>query len=195
MTRVVCLGVLVVSVIAGSGCSASKQSYLERGNKLFAEGKYDDAVLKYRVAIQKDAGFGEAYYRLGLAAAKLNQTREAYSALFRAVQLLPENAKVKEKFADVCLSVYLADPQHPQVLYNQIGKLSDDFLSKNRNSYEGLMLKGYLASTDRKAEGGDRIFPPGSARSPGRCRCGHGTCAPPDSGWRDSRRRSSWRRI
>jgi tetratricopeptide (TPR) repeat protein len=150
MTRVVCLGVCVVAVIAASGCNASKQTYLERGNKLFAEGRYDDAALKYRVAIQKDPGFGEAYYRLGLAAAKLNQTREAYSALFRAVQLLPDNVRAKEKFADVCLSVYLADPQHSQVLYNQISKLSDDFLSKNHNSYEGLMLKGYLASTDQK---------------------------------------------
>ena len=28
--------------------------------------------------------------------------------------------------------------------------LSDEFLARNRNSYEGLMLKGYLASTDRK---------------------------------------------
>jgi tetratricopeptide (TPR) repeat protein len=158
MTRPVCLGVCVVAVIAASGCSTSKQSYLERGNKLFAEGRYDDAALKYRVAIQKDPGFGEAYYRLGLAAAKLNQTREAYSALFRAVQLLPENVKAKEKFADVCLSVYLADPQHSQVLYNQISKLSDEFLSKNHNSYEGLMLKGYLASTDQKPKDAIEYF-------------------------------------
>ena len=72
--------------------------------------------------------------------------------MFRAVQLLPGNFEAKKQFADVCLSIYLADRSHPQVLYTQIGKLSDEFLSQNRNSYEGLMLKGYLASTDRKPQ-------------------------------------------
>jgi tetratricopeptide (TPR) repeat protein len=150
LIRAACLCILVCSLATLSGCSASKQSYLAKGNKLFAAGKYDEAALNYRAAIQKDAGFGEAYYRLGLTAVKLDQARDAYSALFRAVQLLPGNVEAKKNFADVCLSLYLADASHPQILYTQIGKLSDELLSKNRNSYEGLMLKGYLASTDRK---------------------------------------------
>ncbi len=133
-----------------SGCSATKQSYVAKGNKLFAAGKYQDATLNYRAAIQKDAGYGEAYYRLGLAAIKLDSAREAYDALFRAVQLLPANFEAKRKFADVCLSLYLADPSHAQVLYTQISNLADEFLARNHNSYQGLMLKGYLASTDRK---------------------------------------------
>ncbi len=67
-----------------SGCGASKQNYLDKGNKFFAAGKYDEASLNYRAAIQKDATFGEAYYRLGLTAVKFDQVREAYNALFRA---------------------------------------------------------------------------------------------------------------
>jgi tetratricopeptide (TPR) repeat protein len=152
MKKAVCGFVLVVSLVTLAGCSATKQAYLAKGNKLFAAGKYEDAALNYRTAIQKDAGFGDAYYRLGLASIKLNQGREAYDALFRAVQLLPENVEAKKKFADVCLSLYLADSSHPQILYSQIGKLADEFLSRNRNSYEGLMLRGYLASTDRKPQ-------------------------------------------
>src|ERR1700733_10108226 len=136
MTRVVCLSVLVVSIVALSGCSATKQSYVAKGNKLFAAGKYQDATLNYRAAIQKDAGYGEAYYRLGLAAIKLDSAREAYDALFRAVQLLPANTEVKRKFADVCLSLYLGDPTHAQVLYTQIDKLADGFLARNHNSYQ-----------------------------------------------------------
>jgi tetratricopeptide (TPR) repeat protein len=152
MTRVVCLSVLVVSLVALSGCSETKQSYVAKGNKLYAAGKYQEATLNYRAAIQKDAGYGEAYYRLGLAAIKLDSAREAYNALFRAVQLLPANFEAKRKFADVCLSLYLADPTHAQVLYTQIGNLADEFLARNHNSYQGLMLKGYLASTDRKSK-------------------------------------------
>jgi tetratricopeptide (TPR) repeat protein len=147
--RAACLCILVFSLATLSGC-ASKLSYLAKGNKLFAAGKYEEAALNYRAAIQKDAAFGEAYYRLGLTAGKLSQVRDAYTALFRAVQLLPGNVEAKKKFADVCLSMYLADSSHPQILYTQIGNLSNEFLSRDHNSYEGLMLKGYLASTDRK---------------------------------------------
>ena len=103
LIRAACLCILVFSLATLSGCSASKQSYLAKGNKLFAAGKYDEAALNYRAAMQKDAGFGEAYYRLGLTAVKLDQARDAYSALFRAVQLLPGNVEAKQKFADVCL--------------------------------------------------------------------------------------------
>jgi tetratricopeptide (TPR) repeat protein len=145
-----CLCILVFALGALSGCNASKRSYIAKGNKLFAAGKYEEAALNYRSAIQKDAGFGEAYFRLGLTAVKLDQARDAYNALFRAVQLLPGNVEAETNFADVCLSLYLTDPSHPQILYTQIGNLSDEFLSRNRNSYEGLMLKGYLASTDKK---------------------------------------------
>jgi tetratricopeptide (TPR) repeat protein len=150
LIKAACLGIFVFSLATLSGCSASKQSYVAKGNKLFAAGKYEEAALNYREAIQKDAGFGEAYYRLGLTAVKLNQARDAYSTLFRAVQLLPGNVEVKTKFADVCLSLYLTDANHPQLLYSQISHLSEELLSKNHSSYEGLMLKGYLASTDRK---------------------------------------------
>jgi len=150
MKRVVCFCVLVVSLVAMSGCGATKQSYVTRGKRFFAAGKYEDASLSYRRAIQKDAGYGEAYYHLGLAKIKLNQASEAYDALYRAVQLMPDNVDAKEKFADVCLSFYLADHGRPQVLYSQLKRLSDELLSKKSDSYEGLMLRGYLASTDRK---------------------------------------------
>lgn len=150
MNRVVCVCILVASMAAFSGCGMTKQGYLAKGNALFAAGKYDDASLNYRKAIQKDLNFGEAYYRLGLTALKLNQTPMALEAFLHAVQLMPGNVDAKERFGDVCLSFYLADRSHPQALYTQITNISSELLSKNGNSYEGLMLKGYLAATDRK---------------------------------------------
>lgn len=150
MKRVVCAWIFVAIMVASSGCGVTKQAYLAKGNALFAAGKYDDASLNYRKAIQKDPNFGEAYYRLGLTAVKLSQGLLAYEALFRAVQLLPGNLDAKEQFGDVCLSFYLADPSHPQALYTKITNISGELLSKNGNSYEGLLLKAYLAGTDRK---------------------------------------------
>jgi tetratricopeptide (TPR) repeat protein len=89
-TAFVC--VVVIAFCAGTACIATKQSYLAKGNKLYQAGKYEEATLNYQKAIQKDANFGEAYYRLGLAALKRkDQARLAYDSLYRAVQLLPNN--------------------------------------------------------------------------------------------------------
>jgi tetratricopeptide (TPR) repeat protein len=156
MKQTTCVCVVIVAFGAGTACIATKQSYVSKGNKLYDAGKYADASLNYRKAIQKDSNFGEAYFRLGLAAIKQNQAREAYDSLFRAVQLLPNRVDVTEKFADVCLSFYLADPS--KALYQQIKQISDELLSKNADSYEGWMLKGYLASTDRKPKDAIAFF-------------------------------------
>lgn len=158
MKKVVCVCILVAALAASWGCGVTKQAYLAKGNTLFAAGKYEDASLNYRKAIQKDPNFGEAYYRLGLTAIKLDQGHLAYQALFHAVQLQPGNGDAKEHFGNVCLSFYLADRSHPQALYTQITKISNELLSTNGNSYEGLMLKGYLASTDQKLPQAIKFF-------------------------------------
>ena len=150
MKQTTCVCAVIIAFGAGTACIATKQSYVSKGNKLYDAGKYADASLNYRKAIQKDPKFGEAYYRLGLAAIKLDQPREAYDSLYLATQLLPNRTDVTEKFADVCLSFYLADQS--KSLYQQINQISGELLAKNSNSYEGWMLKGYLASTDRKPE-------------------------------------------
>jgi len=150
MKKVLCVSIFVVSLVASSGCGATKQGYIAKGNTLFSGSKYEEASLNYRKAIQKDPNFGEAYYRLGLTAIKLGQWGLAYNALNHAIQLPPANVDALEKFGDICLRFYLADPAHPQLLYKQISRLSDDFLSRNGNSYKGLLLRGYLAASDRK---------------------------------------------
>jgi tetratricopeptide (TPR) repeat protein len=149
MKQTTCVCVAIVAFGVGTGCIATKQTYLSRGNKFYDAGKYEDASLNYLKAIQKDPKFGEAHYRLGLSAMKLDRAREAYDSLYRATQLLPNRVDVTEKFADICLSYYLVDPSHPKFLYQQITEISDQLLAKDPNSYEGLMLKGYLAQTDR----------------------------------------------
>src|ERR1039457_2632956 len=101
MKQTACVCAVIIAFGAGTACIATKQTYLSRGNKFYDAGKYADASLNYQKAIQKDPKFGEAYYRLGLAAIKQDQGREAYDALLRAVQLLPTSVEAKEKFADV----------------------------------------------------------------------------------------------
>ena len=138
-------------LLALTACG-TKRGYVEKGNALFQKGKYEDAAINYRKAIQKDSKYGDAYYRLGLDAVKLGNATEAYDALYRASQLLPNNLEVKGQFADFALENYLKDPTRPQRLYQQIQQVSSDFLARNPNSFEGLRLKGYLAYADRKPQ-------------------------------------------
>jgi len=151
MKRVLAICGVVTCFLALSGCT-TKQGYVAKGNKLSEAGKYADASIQYRKAIQKDPKFGEAHYRLGLAALRQGDAKQAFAALTRAVELLPDNDDAKEKLGDLLLNAYLLDARRPQTLYNQISQLAGKLLTKNPNSFEGLRLNGYLALTDRKPD-------------------------------------------
>src|SRR5580698_1212040 len=83
---------LVVGCLSSiSGSKTCKQGYVAKGNKLFDAGKYSEAAINYRKAIQQDEHYGEAFYRLGLTEIKEQNSREAFDALYRAVDLEPGN--------------------------------------------------------------------------------------------------------
>jgi tetratricopeptide (TPR) repeat protein len=140
-----------ILLVAITACT-TKRDYLEKGNVLFEHGKYEDAEINYKNAIQKDPNYGDAYYRLGLAAIKLDKTSDAYNALFRASQLLPNNIEVREKFAGICLEYYVRNPTRPQRLYHQIQQTAAGLLAQNPNSFDGLRIMGSLAHEDRKPQ-------------------------------------------
>lgn len=136
--------------ILGVSCGRSAQSYVALGNDYYQKGKYEDASINYRKALQKDSGYGEAYFRLGRAAAKQGDGREAYVNLTRAEQLLPGREDVKIELADLALTLYLLDPQHPQKLYDDVARISRELLTKNPRSFDGLRFAGAIALSDRK---------------------------------------------
>ncbi len=152
MSKFLRVAITVGCLVSISGCRTSKQGYLAKGNQLFAAGKYPDALLNYRKAIQKDPHYGEAFYRLGLAEIKDQQPREALEAFYRAVQLLPANIDAKEHLGSLTLQYYLADSRRPQNFYNVIKQVSSDLLKANSKSFEGLREKAFLAMTDGRRE-------------------------------------------
>ncbi|MEO8024959.1 MAG: tetratricopeptide repeat protein, partial [Bryobacteraceae bacterium] len=62
--------ILTLLLLLTSSCSrdpkVQAQRFLTNGNKFFEKGKYQEASIMYRRALQKDRLYGEAYYRLGL---------------------------------------------------------------------------------------------------------------------------------
>ncbi|MBZ5610602.1 MAG: tetratricopeptide repeat protein [Acidobacteriia bacterium] len=147
--------VWLVATISSVACGKSARQYVDRGNQLFAAGKYEDASINYRNAIKKDSTFGEAQYRLALALLKQNKAGEAYQALNRAVDLSPQNVPAKVELASLSLAAYAQDPSRPAALYNRAATLTDQLLAANPNLVDGLRLKGTIAMLDRRL--GDAI--------------------------------------
>lgn len=144
------LAALVLGAICLFGCGKSAIQYLDRGNQQFAAKKYDDAILNYRNAIQKQPASGEAYYRLGLALLRQGKASEAYQTLNNAVTLDPKNNPAKVDLANLCLAIYSRDPKHPEMLYKRARALADQLGAPGGNQAEGFRLKGMIALADNQ---------------------------------------------
>src|SRR3984893_6307185 len=112
MNRLVSVGGALLALLS-TACSRSPQYYLDVANNIADQGHYAAADLNDRRAIQKDAGFGEAYYQLGLMNLKQGKMQPAYQALSTAAQLLPAREDVQVKFGDLAMTLYLADARRP----------------------------------------------------------------------------------
>jgi tetratricopeptide (TPR) repeat protein len=77
-----------------TGCSRDpnvrKQKYLESGQRYFDKGQYREAEIQFQNAIQVDARFADAHYKLALAAMKLGQWPAAYQELSKTVEIQPD---------------------------------------------------------------------------------------------------------
>ena len=99
---------IVVLALACQACGwspfASKEEYVRRGRQFAEQGRYPDAILQYRKALQKDASYGEAYLRYGQLLAKTNSYAEAFQALSRAADLMPASEEAKGELGNLAIT-------------------------------------------------------------------------------------------
>lgn len=93
---VICLLLLIASLAAllvscSRNPAVAKLKYLESGRRYAEKGKYPEAVIQFRNALQMDAGYAAAHYQLAQVYMKLQQWTPAYNELSRTVELQPEN--------------------------------------------------------------------------------------------------------
>jgi tetratricopeptide (TPR) repeat protein len=146
--RYVCLALVIVL----AGCSrdpvAQSQKLVESGNKFYAKGKYREASIMYRRALQKNQKNGDAYYRLGLASLNLGQGNDAAAALRRAITLPPVNPDAPVKLADLYWYYYSRTEgparEKAKTVLPEIEDISKDMLKKDPKSFDGLRFKAYL---------------------------------------------------
>src|SRR5688572_15777234 len=141
---------VLVALLALVSCSrnpeVAKRRYLESGNKYFAAGKYKQARIMYKDAIQKDRLFGAAYYKLGLTALKLSSFNEAVGALRRAIELIkpasPDHWDAKVKLSEIYLmgGKVPGQKQYLDEVKVHVGEL----LTHDSNSFDGHRLMADL---------------------------------------------------
>src|ERR1700691_2944646 len=121
--------VVVLAALSLVSCSrdpnVAKKRYLENGNRYFARGKFKEAPIMYRNALQKDQRYGPAYYRLALTDLKLGRIPNALNELRRALELIPkeqpEHADSEVRLAEI----YLAFTREVQLLMEVQGITKD----------------------------------------------------------------------
>ncbi len=141
-----------------SGCGRDPQSLVATGNKYFDRGKYREASIMYRRALQKDRKSADAWYRLGLVDSRLGAWGEALSSYQRAVELNPANADAATKLADLYLASYIFNRQHPKESLAETTELAKRLLQKDPKSYDGLRLMGYVALVQNKTADATKSF-------------------------------------
>src|SRR5213593_1838625 len=90
-------GMTLLTVLAGalllSGCAgdpaAKKQRYYTRGAEYLAAGKYNEAIIEFRSALQVDSDFAEGHHQLGLTYRRKGWVLDARLELEKAASLNP----------------------------------------------------------------------------------------------------------
>jgi tetratricopeptide (TPR) repeat protein len=138
---------LVLALLAA--CSTDPKvvgrKYVERGNKYFDQGKYKEASILYRRALNKDRRSPDAWYRLGLVSAKLGALPEARKDFSRAMELDPANQDAVIQLGDLDLAFYLLDPASGRPYLADLREIAQRLSKQDPRSFDGLRFSGSIA--------------------------------------------------
>lgn len=93
----------VLTAACGADPERAKQEYLKSGDDYASQGKYREAIVEYRNALQQDARFGEARLKLAQSYEKLGNRQGAHREFIRAADALPSNLEAQVKAATYLL--------------------------------------------------------------------------------------------
>ena len=138
--------VLALSLLSLVSCSRDpkvvEQRNLERGNAYFDKGKYHEAIIMYKRALEKDQKFGPAYYKLGLAYLKQSQLNLAVGAFRRTLDSLhedkPDYWDALTKLTDIYLAAGRGDPNTMKEVEANIARI----IKHDPNSFDGIRMQG-----------------------------------------------------
>src|SRR5579885_616593 len=118
--------------------------YVETGNKYYDKGKYKEASIMYRRALQRDMRNAQAHYRLGLTEVKTGEVINALRSLQRASELDPNNTDALAKLGELYLVIYASNPVTFKSQLSELNDVAKKLLAKDPQSYDGLRLSGLV---------------------------------------------------
>ncbi len=139
----------VLVLLSLSGCARTPKNYFSKAEQEFQEGRYEEASINYRLAIQKDPNFVAAYQKLGMSEYAQGRIENSVAMLTKASQLAPQNLGVLENLADVTFNRYLS-ANRPQGLYDSVNAMVAHILKLNPQSPVGLRLLATIQYGDGK---------------------------------------------
>jgi tetratricopeptide (TPR) repeat protein len=160
-----CSLLIAALLMVAGGCGSAEQ-YLQKGKRAAALGNQSEAVLDFRKAIQKNSQSVEAFRELANSQTKLRDFPGALASRERALELKPDDDSLRAEVAEAALTLYLADPSRPKNRYDQVTRLSQELLAKNRKSFDGLRFKASLLYTDNRIEEAIATFRMANAGKP-----------------------------
>jgi tetratricopeptide (TPR) repeat protein len=89
----------MLALIVVTGCSRSASAYLAGGDKYFKQGRYNEALIEYRNAIQVNPRLVQAHYQLAEVYLRLRSVAGAYKELRETVTLDPRDARAQLQLA------------------------------------------------------------------------------------------------
>jgi len=110
-----CFGLLIVVALMAA-CSRDpqirKKEYFDKGSSYFEKGKYEEAIIEYRNAIQIDPNFADAHYELARSLMKKGDWTHGFQELTRTIQLAPSNLKAQLDLAEMYLASHRFQEAH-----------------------------------------------------------------------------------
>lgn len=147
MLKLRAVALVLAAIVALVSCSSdpniAKKKYLDLGNKYFDKGKYNQASIMYRRALEKDKRYGRAYYKLGLTYLKQKNLTFAVNNLRRAVELLPKDSPDHWDALTRWTDIYLAVAHEKQQLAESEQNIKE-LLAHDPNSFDGHRMLGDL---------------------------------------------------
>jgi tetratricopeptide (TPR) repeat protein len=143
-TRLVVVFTLLFSISCYRDPNVAKKKYVEMGDKYYQRQQFRQAALLYKNALQRDARYGMAHYKLALTQLKLGNPGGALGELRRAVELLTSNPVERTDASIKLADLYLVFGSREKQLMTDVNNVAQELLKKDPNSFDGHRLMAAL---------------------------------------------------
>ena len=144
------LAATLLTLCSCAGGSSGKHP--ARAKKHFDEGRYENAQVEYRKALQSEPKRAEIWRELGLTYMKQSKPEQAHESFNQALVLRPDDVDAARDLAQLLLPAYWQSGHKAKPLGDRLDKLAEILLRNEAGSFMGNRVRGHLAVGARQPE-------------------------------------------